>query len=205
MSERVLEPWLLIHPYLTEVRGISEDNLMRFKVGFNGESNRIVLPHFFGGALVGWQTRRLVKDGTPKYLSSMDFPKYETLFNYDGSRDVVAAVEAPMTVVAKAHLTHMEATFGAQVTEKQVRLLAKHRRVILAFDNDKAGWKATRAVGDALGSYSEVFVAAHPYAEDLGDLPDEEVSRILDEQVVPYSLWRPPLGLKHFREEVCSE
>lgn len=201
MSEKILQPWMLIHPYLTEIRGISEDNIRRFRVGFNPETNRIVIPHFFNGALVGWQTRRLLQDGTPKYLSSPDNPKSETLFNFNPHEPVVV-VEAPMTVVAKEHIHHLEATFGATVTDKQIRLLARHRRVILAFDNDRAGWRATRRVGEALQAYSEVYALRHPYAEDLGDLPDDEVLRLLEENRVPFALWSPPLSLHSYRKGV---
>lgn len=71
----VLNDWLFIHPYLTEQRHIPEGNIMHFQVGFNPREGRIVLPHFWHGKLVGWQTRRLSNDGSPKYRNTPDFPK----------------------------------------------------------------------------------------------------------------------------------
>jgi len=199
MSETILDPWLLIHPYLTEVRGIPVENVMRFKVGWNRNENRIVIPHFWLGRLTGWQTRRLLSDGTPKYLSSPDFPRAETLFDYDGSAKVAVVVEAPMTVVSKAHLgdtrigqAHWEATFGASVTEEQVRLLTIHPRVALWFDNDEAGWGATRKVAEALSPYSDVWVVDSPWVQDAGDLPDEVATLMLTEHLIPWSVWSPP-------------
>lgn len=212
MSPKVLEPWLAIHPYMTDDRGISEDALMRFNVGYapafkvktgetaDGkpvftESPRIVIPHFWKGDLVGWQTRRLVKDGTPKYLSSGEFPKDTTLFNYDAKARKAVVVESPMSVlVAADDADHYEGTFGAKVTDRQIRLLTNHARLTLWFDNDEAGWKATHRVAEQAMAFSDVWVVDNPYEQDAGDLPRSERERLVAD-AVPYALWRPPTTL----------
>jgi DNA primase len=210
MSAKVLEPWLAIHPYMTEERGCTEETLMQFLVGYAPdyrvrltedrfiESSRIVIPHFWQGNLVGWQTRRLANDGTSKYLNSPDFPKDTTIFNYDARRPAVV-VESPLSVLAMYHRTTvLEGTFSASVTDKQIRLLATHDRVILWFDNDDAGWKATEKVGAALEDYSSVWVVDNPYNGDPGDLVKagmiEEALQLIAEPI-PYALWRPPTTL----------
>jgi DNA primase len=208
MDAKVLTPWLAIHPYMTEQRGIPEDTLMAFRVGYGVlrvrvganqfvDSHRIVIPHFWRDTLVGWQSRRLVKDdGTSKYLSSPDFPKDRTIFNYDARAREVVVVESPMSVLSKAHLDpHIEATFGGSTPDKQVRLLSMHRKVVLFMDNDEAGWNATRRLGDALEAYSSVWVASNPYAADPADLDDEAYMHALDE-AVPYALWSQPATLE---------
>ena len=82
-------------------------------------------------------------DGSSKWISSPEFPKDLTVFNYaPDQHDTAVVVEAPLTVVAKGHLAHFVATFGASVTETQNRLLASYRKVILWMDNDDAGYKA---------------------------------------------------------------
>lgn len=207
MDEKVLQPWLAIHPYMTEDRGIPEDTLMDFRVGYGVlrvratdntfvDSHRIVVPHFWKGTLVGWQTRRLVKeDGTPKYLSSPDFPKDRTIFNFDPQAKTAVVVESPMSVLSKAHLDPaIEGTFGAKVTDRQVRLLSIHRKVVLFMDNDEAGWNATRRLGEALEAYSAVFVAENPYAADPADLDDETYASLVAD-ATPYALWNPPRTL----------
>lgn len=193
MNATILEPWMLIHPWLTEIRGIPEQNIVNLKVGWNPDTDRIVIPHFWKGDLVGWQTRRLRKDdGTPKYLSSPDLPKEQTIYNYDARRQVAVVVESPMSVLAKTHRWPiMEATFGAEVTARQVRLLAEHRRVILFFDNDKAGWKATHTVAEGLEGYSSVWVVENPWAADPADMDDDTVARLIAD-AVPYSVWNQP-------------
>ena len=219
MDAKVLEPWLAIHPWLTdpkpEGRGIPEQTLMDFKVGYGVlrtrvsddddgkpifvQSPRIVIPHFWKGNLVGWQSRRLVKDGTPKYQSTGDFPKERSVFNYQPKVRRAVIAESPMSVLSKAHLDpHIEALFGAKVPERQIRLVSMHPEVVLFMDNDEAGWNATRVLGDALEAYSSVWVADNPYAADPADLDDDTYIRCVS-GAVPYALWRPPTELLEWR------
>lgn len=205
MAASTLTGWLKLHPWVTEVRHIPAEVAMAFQVGF-GEfrvpldddrwvtSQRIVLPHFWRGDLVGWQTRRLTDDGTPKYLGSADFPKDLTIFNYQPKHSVVV-VESMMSVLSKHHVDpHIEATFGAKVTDRQIQLLASHPGVTLWFDNDDAGWSATERVGDALSAYCPVWVVPCPYAADVGDLDVDTYQELLAQRI-PYPLWTPPTSL----------
>ncbi len=65
--------WLLVHPYLTEFRGIPIANIENHQVGYDADTNRIVFPNYWRGELIGWQTRRIVNDGSPKYENSYQF------------------------------------------------------------------------------------------------------------------------------------
>jgi hypothetical protein len=206
MSERVLEPWMVIHPYLTEVRGIPEETVVAFKAGYGDvevklndgtkvKSKRIVIPHYWKGDLVGWQSRRLLDDGTPRYVSSPDFPKDVTIYNHDPrNRPDVVVVESALSVLSKTHLMPIVATFGASVTDRQVRLLALHRRLFLWFDNDEAGWNATASVAERASPYTQVFAIQSPYAADAGDV-DDATAFSLVEQAVPIHLWERPSDL----------
>ena len=42
----ILDKWRWIHPYLTEIRGIPEVNIIRHQVGYDGQLDRIIIPHF---------------------------------------------------------------------------------------------------------------------------------------------------------------
>jgi hypothetical protein len=187
-STKVLEPWRFIHPYLTDIRHIPMENLRRFDIGYgviNG-SERIIIPHYWKGELVGWQSRRIANDGTPKYLNTEGFPKDQTIYNYDPKAPALV-VEGCLSVLAYPD-PHTEATFSAEVTPRQVRLLAEHPKVTLFFDNDTPGWAATLKVGEALLAYTEVEVVENPYDADAADLgPD--CGRL---PRVPFSLWYPP-------------
>ena len=196
MSMDVLKPWYFLHPYMTDQRRIPEATLQRFHVGWNPETDRIVIPHIWRGNLVGWQTRRLSGDG-PKYKNSPDFPKDSTIYNYEAKSRCAIVVESPMSVLSKHHHLdhHIEATFGAEVNDSQIRQLSMHERVILWFDNDTAGWKATETVGDALESYSSVWVVPSTWAADPADMDDETYLALLDE-AIPFSVWSRPAELQ---------
>jgi hypothetical protein len=211
LSPRILDPWRVIHPYMTEVRKVPEENLVRFNVGYGKlrvrargddfvDSERIVIPHFWKDQLVGWQSRRLVaSDGTAKYLSSPDFPKDTTLYNYDPNRDAVI-VESPLSVLRHAHHQHFEATFGAELTERQLRLVADHPRVILWLDNDKAGWRSTEKIGPELERFLPTYVVDSGWAADPADMDDDTVAQLV-EAAIPFSLWSPPSQLDAWGEE----
>lgn len=184
------------HPYLTKQRGIRSENLRLLQVGYNASSGRIILPHYWHGELVGWQTRMVLDDGGPKYKNTPAFPKNETLYHAPDGIRPITVVESVMSVVSKVHLCpDMVATFGASVTDRQRHLLAGYPRVTLWFDNDPAGWKATLEVGEFLLRYTDVFVVDSPWDADPADLDDETFSTTLA-NVVPFSLWQQPTQLK---------
>lgn len=201
---RVLHPWLVSMPTsLIDERKIARDNLVAMGVGHDPERDRAIIPHFWDGELVGWQSRRLdERDGSPKYLSTPGMPKDTTLFNHDRSAPVVLVVESPMTVVAKHHVgdPNWVATFGSRVTDAQIKHIARHQSVLLWMDNDPAGWLATEQLIDALLPLTTVNVVESYWEQDPADLPDDEVERLLG-ATLPAALWQRPVGrLSSYRE-----
>lgn len=223
-SVRALKPWAYEHPYLTDPptadpsgRGIPLETIRRFQVGWDPEADRIVLPHFWQDKLVGWQTRKMPrhwasqvpKGNTPKYLSSPDFPKDATIFNYSAGASTVVVVESMMSVLRHVHALHMEATFGAKVTDLQIGRLVKHQKIVLWMDNDLAGWRAVEGrpgepksrtspgreevpgMAEQLSRYADVYVVDSQWMQDPGELPTEEILALVD-SAVPWTLWRRP-------------
>lgn len=215
-SDRVIEEWAqYIHPYMTTGaedlgipgRHIPEDNLRRLRVGWDPEADRIIIPHFWKGKLVGWQGRRIWASQGEKYRSTPDFPKDQTIYNVDPSRRYrrLLVVESPMTVVSKIHLLPHEddgfgGTFGSEITDRQVRLMAKADHVILWVDNDEAGWKSMvgskniPGLTERLSPYTRVSVVDNPYDADGADVSDDDFCRLVEERAVPYVLWKPRRG-----------
>jgi hypothetical protein len=190
-SPKVLNPWLLIHPYMTEVRRIPVDTLKRFKIGYDSGSNRIVIPHFWKGKLVGWQTRRIVNDGTAKFLNTPDFPKTTTIWNYQPAKPVVVT-EAVISVLSKWHIfPNIETTFSSSVSDRQLRQLEAHPKVILFYDNDEPGWKATERIGQNLIRHTDVRVVETNLAADPADMTDDEFMDLV-ERAIPFGSWRRP-------------
>jgi hypothetical protein len=208
---RILDQWAFIHPYLTEFRHIPVQNVIDSRVGYGtlrvrvGDdfvpSERVIIPHFWEGQLVGWQSRRLTDDGTPKYTSTPEMPKDLTLYNYDPTKPRTILVEAPISVVSKRHLAHMEATFGSKVTPHQLDLIARHSGdLVLWMDNDPAGWHATEEMCEYLSQRtSRLFVVDSPYAADPADMDDVDFERCLRDHLVHWSLWHRPVSLLEYR------
>jgi hypothetical protein len=216
-------------------RGVPVETLHQFQVGWDPQADRIVFPHFWRGKLVGWQTRKMPRDWrssewvplppradgeermdvhsgaprSPKYHSSPDFPKDATIFNYQPKERSAVVVESMPSVLRHEHAVHMEATFGASVTELQMSRLVKHEELILWMDSDRAGWVAVEGVpeeprtkkspgkeakigmGEYLSRYCQVRVVDSPWSQDAGDLPTEEVLRLVA-QAVPWGIWKRP-------------
>lgn len=223
-SPRMLDPWALIHPWLTDPinwadrstggRGIPEQNVIDLQVGYaeaypvddhGGVSERIIVPHFWKDKLVGWQSRRLSDDGTPKWLSTPDFPKDLTLYRMP-TGSVACVVESPMTVLRHAHHLPLTATFGKDVTDRQVRLLAGYDKVILWPDPDPAGWNALEGHTDRRGDYTPGLIERlMPYTDvwvtdcdldvDGADMTDDEAVDACQE-AVPASVWERPSPLR---------
>jgi DNA primase len=209
-SETILNGfrWPNPHPYLVE-RGITPEAVDLLKLGYDERENRVVFPHVFRGHLVGFQKRVVPPrpgqwPGTvpdyPKYRSSSGFPKAESLYGYDLARtseggssfadfyrqSSVIVVESPMSV-AKAYslgIPGVVATFGAKVTNAQIRLLKDFYQITLWFDDDTAGRAGERQLVQALDTYPGVRVVSPDPGKDLADYDcREDVQKKLDAAV----------------------
>lgn len=208
----ILAPWTgwdHQHPYLTETgwiagletygRACPPETLDRFGIGYCDEyfdkTERIIIPLYWRGKLVGWQARRIAPWDEPKYKFSPSFPRDRTLYNYHSDPALAVVVESPLSVLRHAHhLPQICSTFGAEVTETQIRLLHRYNNVLLWFDNDDAGWKATQQVGRELQSFCDVWAVESPWDADPAEL-DDRTTEELTARAVPFSVWEPPTEL----------
>ncbi len=212
-SPRILEHWRgPVPPYAAE-RCIPEQTARRMglvtdPVGMvNQEPTgpRMVIPHYWKGQLVGWQSRRLPGSAGPKYCSTPGFPADTTVYNHDPAAPVVVGVESPASVLRHMHHLHMESTFGASVTLRQLQLLAastgRTREVVWWMDNDPAGWMATESrttngrhqpgAPEQLAAMAPVRVVDNPFAADPADL-DDTTTTLLVAQALPWPVWERP-------------
>ncbi len=143
--------------------------------------SRLVFPiHALGGRVVAFGGR-IVGDGQPKYLNSPETPLYQkgqTLYGLDRSRHAIRRAEAALVVegymdvvsLAAAGFENVVAPLGTALTEEQALLLRRYTtKVLLLFDSDTAGLKATFRVADVL-----LAVGLHPSVVTLppGEDPD---------------------------------
>jgi len=188
-SDTLLRRWERTCDYLT-TRGVSEavqremrtgveENRSEFSKSSTGEHmvtlDRVVLPHFMNGKLIGWVARKIQNvDGVPKYRNSKGFPRGAWLYNLDNARayDEVYVVESPMSVlVLKSRgIDNVVATFGAKVDKQQLNLLRNFSRVNIFMDGDTPGRMATQHLIESLGTYTKLSIIETPDDEDPATL-----------------------------------
>lgn len=149
-------------------KGFSDDDLLESELIGKSQSGRyydrfrgrIMFPiHNISGQVVGF-TGRLYQDtdGSPKYLNSPEsaiFKKRETLYGLhlsaQWSQGVLILVEGTLDVITlrQAGFCNVAAPLGTALTEEQFILLAKYtKELIVCFDGDEAGERATRRALD---------------------------------------------------------
>jgi len=164
------------HPYW-KTRHIASDSVSRYHLGFDDKANRAVVPHFINGECIGWQ-KRAMNNQRPKWLSSVGFPKNDTVFGLDevkGSTCVI--VEAPVSAIWLTQCGYPAiATFGSGVSYEQSMIVRKNfDSVVLWYDPDDAG----RHGRDILVNYLYDFVSVYEVVGPVGD-PNEVSAELVD-------------------------
>ncbi|PPS89513.1 hypothetical protein [Streptomyces sp. MH60] len=212
-SDRMLERWAEIPDYILDDRQIPITTAVHMGIGTDPDGfvdrvrtgPRAVIPHWWKGQLVGWQSRRLpsADPSAPKYLSTPAFPRDETIFDYRPYRREVVVVESPMSQLRHQHHLDIEATFGFVVTDLQIQHLVKGRRKLIWFmDNDQAGWQAVEGrthngrffpgAPQRASAYCDNWVVENPFDADPADMPDEMVDILIKDRAVPWQVWQRP-------------
>lgn len=169
-------------------QGYNENEIIASNLGFKGRNggiadrffNRVIFPIIdlrgnviaFGGRIMG--------EGKPKYLNTSDtlvFKKNLNLFALNFAKnhcnDRLILSEGYMDVIAlhQAGFKNAIATLGTSLTIEQVKLISRYcNEVIIAYDSDDAGQKATkRAIELFKNSGVIVKVLSIPQGKD----PDE--------------------------------
>ena len=171
-------------------RGFTKETLKYFEVSFSEKKNRIVIPvrdHHF--KVVGFVGRTTNEDVIPKYLNSKGLPKKTILFNLNNAKkyDVGIVTEGPLDAmkVHQAGFPNVVASFGANITERQIALLREYFQKIIVFsDNDIAGFSMRRNIISMAGDidveyivYPDDGIYADKPPKDPGDLTDSAMLR----------------------------
>jgi hypothetical protein len=217
-SPRMLDRWkeLGVPPYILDERHIDHDYALAMGVCLDPDGYiakvptgpRAVIPHHWNDQLVGWQSRRLPEadPDSPKYHSTPGFPKDETLYLPDVSRRSrrIVVAEAPMSGLRHGYNQPMAATFGADITDTQVRLITQlpYEEIVFCLDNDPSGWKAILGrtdnhgrrhpgVAERVAAYKNVYVWENPYRADPADMDYNTFAGLVD-TAIPWSIWMHP-------------
>ncbi len=196
MDEALLGIYDFCPKYMLK-RGFSKATLKAWEVGFDHDSERVVLPvRDQLGRLVGL-SKRTTKNEDPKYLH-LNFQKNRHLYGLhriehrndtivvEGQTDHLAVWQALQLCPELRDHVGVVSTMGARVSKEQVDKLARFKRVILAFDAevvkdnrkvDRDGLMATVKVGDDLLSRGHRGVFAlrkYGKAKDVGEYLAED-------------------------------
>ena len=146
-------------------KGYTENTIVNSGIGvmFNNKINdiykdRIMFPLWdINGKTIGFSGRIYEGNDTSKYINTKEtdiFKKGSLLYNYDNARksildkDEVIIVEGFMDVIRlyTIGIENVIASMGTAITKEQVKLIRKlTNNVVLMFDGDKAGRKATNS------------------------------------------------------------
>lgn len=129
-----------------------------------GYRDRLIIPFYYEGRVVGWTGRSVVPDKKPKYLTEVQ-PGY--VYGLDEQRH-----NKVFAIVCEGQLDaiHVEgcALGGSEISEQQAMLLNRlQRQIIVCPDRDKAGSKLVEQAID-LG-YS---VSLPNWSRDVNDIGD---------------------------------
>ncbi len=178
--------------------------------------SRLIFPITDGqGRVVGFGGRAL-DDGEPKYLNSPDSPlfsKTNNLYGLDTAKVEASKTGAMMIMegytdvimARQAGFANAVATLGTALTERHVQILKRFvERVIMVFDSDEAGRKASqRGIDLVLRGELEVRVAQMPSGMDPCDFirskGREEFAALIDQSG---DLFDYKIGLARSRGEM---
>lgn len=130
--------------------------------------------------LLGWQE----KGARGRFFKNQPagVKKSRTVFNVENlDPDLLIVVESPLDVVRLESLgrTGAVSTYGAIISEDQVKLMRRSKRVLAAFDNDDAGKKANEQIKDYSRKYG-IDLLFFNYdgvdVKDVGDMTPKQVT-----------------------------
>jgi hypothetical protein len=110
-----------------------------------GYRDRLIIPFYYEGRIVGWTARTIISDKQPKYLTESQ-PGYVYGLDEQGPNKIFAVVvEGPMDAI---HIDGCALT-GSEISDQQALLINKlNKDIIVVPDRDKAGSKLVEAAID---------------------------------------------------------
>ena len=164
LKQRDLLTKLLLKKNFNEIDLIKSGLIIKGDYGLSDiYSNRIMFPlHDLNGKVVGYSGRIYNSNDTSKYINTKEteiFKKGELLYNYHRAKDETRSVGQVIIMegfmdVMRAYIVGVKnvvATMGTAVTKNQALLIKRMaKEVILLFDGDNAGAKATFSCAEEL-------------------------------------------------------
>lgn len=149
--------------------------------------NRLYIPIIHENVVIGASFRRTREGDNPKWLHQPhSIETNKLLYNYHNalSGDEIIVCEGLFDVWAYHEIgLHAVATFGAHLTDEQYRLLIKSGKdIVLSYDGDDAGRKATKSAKDMLRRKATLFEIEFKEGQDPENISREELAEIYEQR-----------------------
>jgi hypothetical protein len=163
-------------------RGITAEIAEQYGILWDDKKKNWILPlrEPENNKLMGWQEKGTVH--RTFFNRPGGLQKSKTLFGIENqNEDVVIVVESPLDTahMASFGVTGAVAICGSSISEEQVKLLRRSDKIIAAFDQDAAGYKASEELRKMARKYGlNLFFFSYPSsgAKDPGDLTADEIA-----------------------------
>ena len=157
------EPMVKIFQYMLE-RNLRIDDIDYHWSPSLGYRDRLIIPFYYEGRIVGWTGRSINPDKKPKYLTEVQ-PGY--VFNLDEQR-----YSKVFAIVCEGQIDalHVEgcALGGSEISDQQAMLLNRlNKDIIVVPDRDKAGSKLVEEAIELNWG-----VSMPEWSEDINDIGD---------------------------------
>lgn len=182
-------------------RNFDKDTLMHFNMMLvnnfpfqkkDGETfiinNRLGMPIRFYGETVGYAMRKIKAEDNPKWLFQPNGFDKRSIINYLEKKwyDEIILCEGHFDVWAYyvAGINHAMCVLGSSVTKEQEELLIKHTlKIVLSFDNDRAGIDATLKTIEQLKYKFDMYVVEFPEGEDPCSMSTEALMKCYENKM----------------------
>lgn len=147
-------------------RGFLPSTLKHFGVGYDRYEKRITIPLKFNGKLYGIGYRVYPK----KFWATENFVKDNFIYNYEDTEErVLTEGYTDCWRIWQNGTKNVSALLTAYPSEGQLVLLSRHKKLVLALDNDKAGYTGAFRIHRELGREIDISVVKFS-GKDAGDL-----------------------------------
>lgn len=155
----------------------------KYKITYTGMTGdykyRIIIPIFKDGQLVSFQGRDYTGKQEIRYktlpIEKSVINAKHLLYNEDFVKsDVVGVCEGPFDAMRLGD--GFVATLGTKVSEEQVRLLTKYKKVYIVFDPEVEAQERAKNLADRVAVFgSKVYIVDTELDHDPGDMTEGEV------------------------------
>ena len=155
--------------------------------------NRLGMPIYFNGDVVGYSLRRIKSTDNPKWLfQPARLDKRNLIYNLEKRwYDYFIICEGQFDVWSyyQAGFTDVGCVLGSSITPEQVNLLSRCTSTLyLSFDGDEAGKKATHRAIESLKHKFDIYVIPFPDGKDACDVSGEELIECFNRRL-HYTKW----------------